>query len=79
MQRGYIYARYSSASQKSESIEQQIAIIEDYAKRNNIVTLMPDSTDKCHLPIIINTEDHAVQVAGRVIWHMNPDDMERYY
>lgn len=36
MQRGYIYARYSSASQKSESIEQQIAIIEDYAKRNNI-------------------------------------------
>lgn len=36
MQRGYIYARYSSASQKSESIEQQIAIIQDYAKRNNI-------------------------------------------
>lgn len=56
-----------------------LATVKRLYVRDNQVTLMPDSTDKCHLPIIINTEDHAVQVAGRVIWHMNPDDMERYY
>lgn len=43
------------------------------------ITLMPDSKDKSHQPIIINTEDTGVAIIGRVIWHMNPDDMEKYY
>ena len=52
-----------------------LATVKRLYVRDNQVTLMPDSTDKCHVPIIINTEDHSVQVAGRVIWHMNPDDI----
>ena len=43
------------------------------------VTLMPDSKDKSHQPILINTDDTVVSIIGRVIWHMNPDDMERFY
>jgi len=43
------------------------------------VTLMPDSTDKGHQPIIINTEVEPIYIIGRVIWHMNPDDIEKYY
>lgn len=43
------------------------------------VTLMPDSKDKSHQPIIINSDDTGVAIIGRVIWHMNPDDMEKYY
>ena len=43
------------------------------------ITLMPDSKDKSHQPIIINADDTGVAIIGRVIWHMNPDDMEKYY
>lgn len=43
------------------------------------VTLMPDSTDKGHQPIIINTDIDKVYILGRVIWHMNPDDIAKYY
>lgn len=43
------------------------------------ITLMPDSKDKSHQPIIINLDDTGVAIIGRVIWHMNPDDMEKYY
>lgn len=43
------------------------------------VTLMPDSTDKGHQPIFINTDEDQVYILGRVIWHMNPDDIEKYY
>lgn len=43
------------------------------------ITLMPDSKDKSHQPIIINSDDTGVAIIGRVIWHMNPDDMEKYY
>lgn len=45
----------------------------------SIVTLMPDSSDKSHKPIMINTEYTPVSIIGRVIWHMNPDDIEKYY
>ena len=36
------------------------------------ITLMPNSTEKFHQPIKINT-DKTTQIAiiGRVIWHMN--------
>ena len=43
------------------------------------VTLMPDSTDKGHQPIIVNTQETQIYIFGRVIWHMNPDDIEKYY
>lgn len=38
------------------------------------VTLMPDSTDKAHMPITI-TPDQQLYIIGRVIWHMNPDNI----
>ncbi len=43
------------------------------------VTLMPDSSDKGHHPIIINADEEQVYILGRVIWHMNPDDIAEYY
>lgn len=43
------------------------------------VTLMPDSTDKGHQPIIVNTQETQIYIFGRVIWHMNPDDIADYY
>lgn len=43
------------------------------------VTLMPDSTDKGHQPIIVNTQETQIYIFGHVIWHMNPDDIEKYY
>ena len=43
------------------------------------VMLMPDSSDKGHHPITVNLEDNQLFIIGRVIWHMNPDDIEKYY
>ena len=43
------------------------------------VTLMPDSTDKGHQPIIINTDEDQIYILGRVIWHMNPDNISDLY
>ncbi len=45
----------------------------------NQLTLMPDSSDKSHLPIIVDTEVKQVYIVGRVIWHMNPDDINKKY
>jgi repressor LexA len=45
----------------------------------NQLTLMPDSSDKSHLPIIVDTEVKQVYIVGRVIWHMNPDDICKNY
>lgn len=59
-------------------IEGQATVKRLYVNGSTI-TLMPDSKDKSHQPIIINTEDTGVAIIGRVIWHMNPDDMEKYY
>ena len=49
-----------------------------YDQEDKIV-LMPDSTDKGHLPITIQKDGNQVTIIGKVIWHMNPDDVERYY
>ncbi|WP_302954569.1 LexA family protein [Faecalitalea cylindroides] len=46
---------------------------------DNQVMLMPDSSDKGHHPITVNLEDDQLYIIGRVIWHMNPDDIEKYY
>ena len=46
---------------------------------NHQITLMPDSTDKSHQPILIDTDINTVSVIGRVIWHMNPDDISKTY
>ena len=43
------------------------------------VMLMPDSSDKGHHPITVNLEDNQLYIIGRVIWHMNPDDIAEYY
>ena len=45
----------------------------------NQVMLMPDSSDKAHQPIIVNTNEEQIYIIGRVIWHMNPDDVDKYY
>ena len=37
MKRAVIYARYSSNNQTEQSIEGQVHVCEDYAKRNNII------------------------------------------
>lgn len=39
MKTGVIYARYSSDSQTEQSIEGQMRVCEEYAKKNNIVIL----------------------------------------
>lgn len=43
------------------------------------VTLMPDSSDKGHHPIVIDTDEEQIYILGRVIWHMNPDNISEYY
>lgn len=43
------------------------------------VMLMPDSSDKGHHPITVDLEDNQLYIIGRVIWHMNPDDISDYY
>lgn len=43
------------------------------------VMLMPDSSDKGHHPITVDLEDNQLYIIGRVIWHMNPDDIAEYY
>lgn len=43
------------------------------------VTLMPDSSDKGHQPIIVNTDIDQLYIIGRVIWHMNPDNVADFY
>lgn len=56
-----------------------MATVKRIYTRENQITLMPDSTEKSHLPIMINAEDKLISIIGRVIWHMNPDDIEENY
>lgn len=43
------------------------------------ITLSPDSTDKSHMPIIV-PKDKELVIIGKVIWHMNPEDIaEKWY
>lgn len=46
---------------------------------DNQVTLMPDSSDKGHHPLTINLDDNQIYIIGRVIWHMNPDNVSDLY
>lgn len=46
---------------------------------DNHVVLMPDSSDKGHHPITVNLEDNQLYIIGRVIWHMNPDNIADLY
>ncbi len=59
-------------------IDGQATVKRIYIKGNQI-TLMPDSHDKNHMPIVINTDIQTVKIIGKVIWHMNPDDIEKTY
>lgn len=43
------------------------------------IILSPDSTNKTHMPITIMKDTEQLTVIGKVIWHMNPDDIEKYY
>lgn len=38
------------------------------------ITLSPDSTDKSYMPIIV-PKDKKLVIIGKVIWHMNPEDI----
>ena len=55
------------------------ATVKRFYKSGNIVTLMPDSSDRSHQPIMINTDIAPVEIIGRVIWHMNPDNINQNY
>lgn len=55
------------------------ATVKRFYLNDKSITLMPDSTDKSHMPIMFNTEDKQISIIGRVIWHMNPDDIEKFY
>jgi repressor LexA len=46
-----------------------------YKQPDGNISLVPDSTDKTHLPIMINPEEHPITIIGKVLWHMNPDDI----
>ncbi|QRG86404.1 LexA family transcriptional regulator [Bulleidia sp. zg-1006] len=49
-----------------------------YSSGNQIM-LMPDSSDKSHMPILITQEQQLI-IIGKVIWHMNPEDIaEKWY
>lgn len=49
-----------------------------YDQEDKIV-LMPDSQDKSHLPITLIKENEQIYIVGKVIWHMNPDDISEVY
>lgn len=46
-----------------------------YKQPDGNISLVPDSTDKTHLPIMINPAEHPITIIGKVLWHMNPDDI----
>lgn len=46
-----------------------------YRQSGGNITLAPDSSDKTHLPIMINTAEQQLVIIGKVLWHMNPDDI----
>ena len=48
-----------------------------YAKDDGVV-LMPNSSDKSHPPIVISNDEQLL-IFGHVIWHMNPEDVAKYY
>ncbi len=50
------------------------ATVKRLYRTDDHVTLMPDSTDKAHMPITV-TPDQQLYIIGRVIWHMNPDNI----
>lgn len=50
------------------------ATVKRFYRSGDHVTLMPDSKDKSHMPITV-TADQQLYIIGRVIWHMNPDNI----
>jgi repressor LexA len=46
-----------------------------YRQPDGNVMLAPDSSDKTHLHIMINTTEQQLVIIGKVLWHMNPDDI----
>ena len=48
--------------------------VKRFYKNADNVTLAPDSENKSYTPIIIH-DDKQLYIIGRVIWHMNPDDV----
>lgn len=56
-----------------------LATVKRLYVNGNQITLMPDSSDKTHQPIMINTDIDTVTIIGKVIWHMNPDDINKTY
>lgn len=55
------------------------ATVKKVYNQEDRILLMPDSTDKAHLPITIVKEDTEIYIIGKVIWHMNPDDISKIY
>ena len=43
------------------------------------ISLVPDSNNKSFKPITVELGDDTVKIIGRVLWHMNPDNVETYY
>ncbi len=55
-----------------------LATIKRYYFKMDCVMLPPDSDDKSHLPITV-TEEQALIIVGKIIWHMNSDSIAKYY
>lgn len=55
-----------------------LVTVKRFFDRGDQIILMPDSSDKSHMPITIS-KDEPITIIGRVIWHMNPEDIEKYY
>lgn len=51
-----------------------MATVKRLYQNDEQITLMPDSTDKSHLPIVITPEKQFFLI-GKVIWHMNPENI----
>lgn len=43
------------------------------------ISLSPDSKDKTFSPMVFDKDNKEIRIIGKVIWHMNPDDIEKYY
>ena len=53
--------------------------IKRFYESEGVVSLVPDSKDKSFMPIIINPKVQNLRILGKVIWHMNPDDIMKTY
>lgn len=55
------------------------ATVKRFYDEGEYILLKPDSTDTSHKTIVIQKGVSEFYIIGKVVWHLNPSDMERYY